>query len=882
MSVVLPINPDPRFRLSTAVGGETSYSVPFPFQDNRDIALVRYGIDGSAVPQIEGVHYTLTGAGNPAGGTATLTAPMVAGERMLRVGRAVVDRVTSIIRNGRFNSDALDSDLDRWIIIAQELARESTRGWKAPYGQVGGSIFAGLAGTVPKFDPAGNLVEGPDGGEIEHAQEYAEQAHSSQQIAQSAADRAENAASSFVEVRTNFKTISLLEADVTMGYAGTGAPVVVEAGDVIVAGGVRFEALLPDAAGYHNQNANGVKVISFPDGQGYYLAAAFGVREANADNTPIFDRMASVLPGGSKILYPPKSVIRGHFLSPEKSFFVDGNGCSTIDTQDNQPHIGIGRHNATPYAVVEAELTYGERNFTVDGADALFAVGDIGYLWDGSRRPSDNQGVNYEVVKIASLSGDTVTIEGWINSHFGVQDGSIIFCRSSHQIKDAGIVNVYARPTNTHTAQILSIWNCEGVVMESLDCQNSAGTCFDVRYSYDIRGVRGRPRNPRAIAGGEGYGFQVHVGKKVRVLDIKGKGMRHILDLDSVYDFVVEDINDEAPANLPVVLSHNGFAGNGVCRRVKSTINAGARYLVGITTAAVNSPASTRPLKVNHPFRNIDVIDVDQVVDASLSVADADVYAVYIQNDWSGSVKGIRQHYQNDNPPSALAGGIPLRIDGVPVGAVELSNISTNVAGRMMVLTNQLNGAPSGRFIAQIRNINCSKSAYLPLAISGGWAVNIDEISLDEVVGDNVIQLSAANGASPSRCDIGPSIRTAVLKTIVTSSTAVTGSKAKSVRGAGSGIAVANGASITATQLQNSDARLSVVPPLGAGSITLNSATALPPPMLDGAACEIVVPAGYNDVVFPAGNNIHTGFTISAGNTTSLVSYAGKWAALRQ
>ena len=285
MSVVFPINPDPRFRLSTAVGGETSFSVPFPFQDNRDIALVRYGVYGSAVPQIEGVHYTLSGAGSPAGGTATLMTPMAAGEKMLRVGAAILDRVTSIIRNGRFASEAMDTDLDRWIIIAQELARETARSWKAPYGQTGGAIVAGAVGTVPKFDDAGNLVEGPDGSEIEHAQDYAEQALTDRMLAQAAADRAESAASSFSEIRTNFKTVPVLQANTTMKYSGSGSDVIVGAGDIVTAQGFRYQVAAFAATDHHVETAGGVKLYALPDARGLVAIAQVGGVAGAADSS---------------------------------------------------------------------------------------------------------------------------------------------------------------------------------------------------------------------------------------------------------------------------------------------------------------------------------------------------------------------------------------------------------------------------------------------------------------------------------------------------------------------------------------------------------------------------------------------------------------------
>lgn len=164
--------------MSTAVGGETSFSVPFPFMDNDDIVVWLFSdaddLLGSKL--LEGADYTLSGAGQPTGGTVYLKVVATAGQRYLRIGQAVIDRVTSVIRAGRFSSAALDGDLDRWVIIAQELWREISHAWRAPLGSQPGLIVPGASGTTPVFDDKGNLVAGPTAEDIENAQEYAAEA----------------------------------------------------------------------------------------------------------------------------------------------------------------------------------------------------------------------------------------------------------------------------------------------------------------------------------------------------------------------------------------------------------------------------------------------------------------------------------------------------------------------------------------------------------------------------------------------------------------------------------------------------------------------------------------------------------------------------------
>lgn len=320
MSVVFPINSDPRFRLSTAVGGETSFSVPFPFQDNDDIGLVRYADANDVVGtrMLEGTHYTLSGvvvigAKGFSGGTITLLTPALAGQRFLRVGNAVLDRVTSIIRNGKFNSLALDTDLDRWILIAQELYRDVRRAWKAPYGQSPGSIIVGEPGSTVKFDEDGNLIQGPSAATIEGVAPAAQQALIAKTQAELAAlaagaplyptvsdgEAAASDADMFlvsteagVQVyqsvsgsgvmqgwlgKVSFKTVANL-----LAFTGPLGPV----GTSIEAQGFRYEVLASGDAAFHIQTVGGVRLKVLPLGDRMYFAA-FGLVGGDADETAL-------------------------------------------------------------------------------------------------------------------------------------------------------------------------------------------------------------------------------------------------------------------------------------------------------------------------------------------------------------------------------------------------------------------------------------------------------------------------------------------------------------------------------------------------------------------------------------------------------------------
>jgi microcystin-dependent protein len=161
MSVAFPISIDARFRKSIAVGGETTFSVPFAFQDNADITVIKTSVSGVVTTLANPADYTLTGAGNAAGGTATLVVAAVAGEIYTRVSTALVQRLTDVAQAGRFRSAAFDDDFDRLTIIAQEQARDLARAVLVDYGANQPSLTVGAADTLLKVDANGNIVSGP-------------------------------------------------------------------------------------------------------------------------------------------------------------------------------------------------------------------------------------------------------------------------------------------------------------------------------------------------------------------------------------------------------------------------------------------------------------------------------------------------------------------------------------------------------------------------------------------------------------------------------------------------------------------------------------------------------------------------------------------------
>jgi hypothetical protein len=126
MSLVFPVPEDTRERVYTASEGQTVFNVPFPFQNDEDLAIAVLAHDADEDADYTGLSesaYSVSGAGSDSGGSITLNVGRTADDKVRVRGAAVLERLTSIVRAGKYDAAALDADLDRLMIIAQELAR---------------------------------------------------------------------------------------------------------------------------------------------------------------------------------------------------------------------------------------------------------------------------------------------------------------------------------------------------------------------------------------------------------------------------------------------------------------------------------------------------------------------------------------------------------------------------------------------------------------------------------------------------------------------------------------------------------------------------------------------------------------------------------------
>ena len=108
-------------------GSTTVFSVPFLFQANADITAILRDGQGAETTWVEGTDYTLTGAGNPSGGTLTATTAPATGEK-LTIKRVVpLTQGTDYPEGGQFPAQAHEDALDRGTMADQQLQEQIDR-----------------------------------------------------------------------------------------------------------------------------------------------------------------------------------------------------------------------------------------------------------------------------------------------------------------------------------------------------------------------------------------------------------------------------------------------------------------------------------------------------------------------------------------------------------------------------------------------------------------------------------------------------------------------------------------------------------------------------------------------------------------------------------
>lgn len=125
MSISL-IPEDSRVRRFVATGGETVFPVSFPFFAASDLLVLRVR-NGVTDTLLLASDYTVSGAGNQAGGAVTLMAPAQAGDVIVIVSAQPIARASEWQDGAALTARTLNAEIARWWIAAQQLRAAQTR-----------------------------------------------------------------------------------------------------------------------------------------------------------------------------------------------------------------------------------------------------------------------------------------------------------------------------------------------------------------------------------------------------------------------------------------------------------------------------------------------------------------------------------------------------------------------------------------------------------------------------------------------------------------------------------------------------------------------------------------------------------------------------------
>lgn len=120
-----------RREIFTAVGGQTVFPFDFPIYAETDLLVTRRrGI--VEAPLVYGSDYTVSGAGEQAGGTITLAAGALANDRITIESAMPVARTSKFTDGGNLPAASLNGDNNRAVIWIQQLLATVARSLKLP------------------------------------------------------------------------------------------------------------------------------------------------------------------------------------------------------------------------------------------------------------------------------------------------------------------------------------------------------------------------------------------------------------------------------------------------------------------------------------------------------------------------------------------------------------------------------------------------------------------------------------------------------------------------------------------------------------------------------------------------------------------------------
>ncbi|MEE8223063.1 MAG: hypothetical protein V3S59_02065, partial [Alphaproteobacteria bacterium] len=113
-------------------GATTQFTVPFFFIENVDIVATLRSTGGTETTWTDGTEYTLTGAGNPSGGTLTAVSTGTdftpqSGETLVIKRKEQFTQPSDFAVAGALPSETIEEGYDRAVMLAQQLSEDLGR-----------------------------------------------------------------------------------------------------------------------------------------------------------------------------------------------------------------------------------------------------------------------------------------------------------------------------------------------------------------------------------------------------------------------------------------------------------------------------------------------------------------------------------------------------------------------------------------------------------------------------------------------------------------------------------------------------------------------------------------------------------------------------------
>lgn len=102
-------------------GATTAFAFPYRFLVNADLVVTLVRADTTQVVQTLNTDYTVTGAGDDAGGTVTMVVPPVTGQHLVIVRDVPLTQETDYVSGDPFPAESHETALDKLTMISQRL-----------------------------------------------------------------------------------------------------------------------------------------------------------------------------------------------------------------------------------------------------------------------------------------------------------------------------------------------------------------------------------------------------------------------------------------------------------------------------------------------------------------------------------------------------------------------------------------------------------------------------------------------------------------------------------------------------------------------------------------------------------------------------------------